>query len=158
MAAKRRVLHLRVNGHLRDVAARDADTLLDVLRDELGLTGTKRGCDLGTCGCCAVQLDGEPVLGCLTLAAEAEGAAITTIEGLGAPGRFSALQRAFATAGASQCGFCTPGFLMTADALVRRNPCPSRDEIRAAIAGNLCRCTGYVKILDAIVAAAAGEP
>ncbi len=150
----RRILRLRVNGHEREVLARDADTLLDVLREQLGLTGTRRGCDLGTCGCCTVQVEGEPVLACLVLAAEVEGREITTIEGLAASGRFAPLQRTWAEAGAAQCGFCTSGFLMAADALLREEPDPDRETIRAALAGNLCRCTGYVKIVDAVAASA----
>jgi len=157
MSSRLRILRLEINGHLREVPARDADTLLDVLREEIGLTGTRRGCDLGTCGCCTVQLDGVPVLSCLTLAAEAEGAAVTTVEGLADGDRFSPLQETWARAGASQCGFCSPGFLMTADALLREQPHPSRPEIERAIAGNLCRCTGYVKIVDAIEACAAEQ-
>lgn len=155
MSTARRILRLRVNGQPREVLARDADTLLDVLREEVELTGTKRGCDLGTCGCCTVQVDGEPVLSCLTLAAEVEGKEITTVEGLRAGGRFAPLQQAWADAGASQCGFCSPGFLMAADRLLRDNASPSRDEIREALAGNLCRCTGYVKIIDAVERCAA---
>ncbi|MFQ5749904.1 MAG: (2Fe-2S)-binding protein [Planctomycetota bacterium] len=157
MNPRRRILQLEINGHTREVAARDADSLLDVLREEVGLTGTRRGCDLGTCGCCTVQLDGVPVLACLTLAAEAEGAFITTVEGLAGRERFSPLQEAWARAGASQCGFCSPGFLMTADALLRAQPHPSRPEIEQAIAGNLCRCTGYIKIVDAIEACAENQ-
>lgn len=155
MSTARRILRLRVNGQPREVLARDADTLLDVLREEVELTGTKRGCDLGTCGCCTVQVDGEPVLSCLTLAAEVEGKEITTVEGLRAGERFAPLQQAWADAGASQCGFCSPGFLMAADRLLRDNASPSRDEIREALAGNLCRCTGYVKIIDAVERCAA---
>lgn len=145
-----RLLRLKLNGHSREVYSRDAATLLDVLREECGLTGTKRGCDLGTCGCCAVQIDGEPTLSCLTLAAEVEGKEVRTVEGLGDGEKFAPLQEAWADAGASQCGFCSPGFLMAADALLARNPDPSRNEIREALAGNLCRCTGYVKIVDAV--------
>lgn len=155
MSTPRRILRLQVNGQAREVLARDADTLLDVLREEVGLTGTKRGCDLGTCGCCTVQVDGEPLLACLTLAAEVEGKAITTVEGLRDQDRFAPLQEAWAEAGASQCGFCSPGFLMAADRLVRDNPNPTREEIREALAGNLCRCTGYVKIIDAVERCAA---
>lgn len=150
MSSPRRVIRIQVNGHEREIYVRDADTLLDVLREELQLTGTKRGCDLGTCGCCTVQINGEPVLACLTLAAEAQGKNITTVEGLADRDRFTPLQKAWAHEGASQCGFCTAGFLMTADALLCENPTPTRDEIRTAISGNLCRCTGYIKILDAI--------
>lgn len=151
----RRALRLRVNGQPKEVFVRDADTLLDVLREDLGLTAVKRGCDLGTCGCCTVQVDGEPVLSCLTLAAEVEDMEVLTVEGLPAGQRFSPLQNAWAEAGASQCGFCTTGFLMAADALLRENDRPSRDEIKEAISGNLCRCTGYIKIIDAIEACAA---
>lgn len=153
----RRVLRLRVNGHTREVYARPADTLLDVLREDLQLTGTKRGCDLGTCGCCVVQVDGRPILACLTLAAEVAERDITTVEGLAGPERFSPLQQAWAEAGASQCGFCTAGFLMTADALLARQPQPSREQIKEAISGNLCRCTGFIKILDAIERSAAAH-
>lgn len=155
MSSHRRILRLSVNGQPREVLARDADTLLDVLREEVELTGTKRGCDLGTCGCCTVQIDGEPVLSCLTLAAEVEDREITTVEGLRDGERFAPLQEAWAEAGASQCGFCTPGFLMAADRLLRDNPSPDRQEIREALAGNLCRCTGYVKIIDAVEQCAA---
>ncbi len=155
MARSRRILRLQVNGQPHEFLARDADTLLDVLREEVGLTGTKRGCDLGTCGCSTVQVDGEPVLSCLTLAAEVEGKSITTVEGLRNGDRFSPLQQAWSDAGASQCGFCSPGFLMAADALLRENDAPSRGEIREALAGNLCRCTGYVKIIDAVEQSAA---
>ena len=150
MSSSKRILRLRVNGHLKEVLARDAATLLDVLRDSFGLSGTKRGCDLGTCGCCTVQLDGEPLLSCLTLAAEAEGKEILTVEGLSGANHFAPLQECWATAGASQCGFCSPGFLMTADVLLRENAQPTRDEITKALAGNLCRCTGYVKIVQAV--------
>ncbi|KAA3610802.1 MAG: (2Fe-2S)-binding protein [Planctomycetota bacterium] len=151
----RRIVRLKVNGHEHEVYVRHADTLLDVLREELGLTAAKRGCDLGTCGCCTVQIDGEPILSCLYLAAEAEGKEIVTVEALAGKERFSPLQRAWAEAGASQCGFCTPGFLMTADALLRSKADPSRQEIREALSGNLCRCTGFVKILDAVEQSAA---
>ncbi|TAH38645.1 MAG: (2Fe-2S)-binding protein [Planctomycetota bacterium] len=157
LSRPRKALHLRVNGHDREVYVRDADTLLDVLREAVGLTGTKRGCDLGTCGCCAVQIDGRPVLSCLTLAAEAQDAEITTVEGLAGPERFTPLQQAWAEAGASQCGFCTAGFLMTADALLREHPAPSREQIKAAVSGNLCRCTGFIKIVDAIARSAAAQ-
>ncbi|MBT3341103.1 MAG: (2Fe-2S)-binding protein [Planctomycetes bacterium] len=143
-------LRLSVNGHTHTVLARHADSLLDVLREQLGLTATKRGCDLGTCGCCLVQVDGEPNLSCLTLAAEVEGQQVISLEGLPDSGRFTPLQDTFAEMGASQCGFCTPGFLLTADAILRDNPTPTRDELRSELSGNLCRCTGFAKILDAI--------
>ncbi len=150
MSTSRRILRLRVNGQPREVLARDADTLLDVLREQLGLTGSKRGCDLGTCGCCTVQIDGEPQLACLTLAAEVGEREVTTVEALRDGEEFAPLQQAWAAAGASQCGFCTPGFLMTTDWLLREKPDCNREQMREALAGNLCRCTGYVKILDAV--------
>ncbi len=124
-----------------------------MLREDLGLTGSKRGCDLGTCGCCTVLLDGVPTLSCLTLAKLAEGREITTIEGIAPPGGLHPVQKAFVEKGATQCGFCTPGFIMTAVAFLRDHPSPTREEISRAVSGNLCRCTGYVKILDAIEAA-----
>ncbi len=146
----REILELEVNGHRRQTAARPYDVLLDVLRDGLDLTGTKRGCDMGTCGCCTVLMDGKPVLSCLTLAGQCEGKAITTIEGLKDGAHLHPLQKCFADAGGSQCGFCTPGFLMTCTALLEKNQEPSDGEIREAISGNMCRCTGYVKIIEAI--------
>jgi aerobic-type carbon monoxide dehydrogenase small subunit (CoxS/CutS family) len=146
---------LRVNGVEREVAIRPYDVLLDVLREDLNLIGTKRGCDMGTCGCCTVLRDGRPVLSCLTLAMECRDADIETVEALSAPGELDPIQRRWATEGGSQCGFCTPGFLMATKALLRENPSPSDDEICRAISGNICRCTGYVKILDAVRAAAA---
>ena len=124
-----------------------------MLREDLGLTGSKRGCDLGTCGCCTVLMDGVPTLSCLTLAKLAEGREITTIEGIAPPGGLHPVQKAFVEKGATQCGFCTPGFIMTAVAFLRDHPSPTREEISRAVSGNLCRCTGYVKILDAIEAA-----
>ncbi len=149
-----RILRLRINGVERAVAVSDQAILLDVLRDEVGLTGTKRGCDMGTCGCCTVLVDGENRLSCLTLAAQVAGKAITTIESLGSPNALHPLQRAFSDIGGSQCGFCTPGFIMTSKALLDRQPNPSDHEIKEAISGNLCRCTGYIKIVDAIKTAA----
>ena len=145
---------LNVNDATYEVAIKPQDTLALALRDGCGLTGTKIGCDMGTCGCCTVLVDGEPALGCLTLALEVEGRRIQTIEGLAGAERLHPLQRAFAECGGSQCGFCTPGFVMTSVALLRTNKAPSRDEIKAAIAGNLCRCTGYAKIVDAVEHAA----
>lgn len=130
-------------------------TLLEVLREDLGLTGTKHGCELGECGACAVLVDGEPVLSCLALPIELQGRAITTVEGLAAGSAPHPLPVAFAELGAAQCGYCTPGFLVTARALLDRNPAPTRAEIKAALAGNLCRCTGYVKIFEAVELAAA---
>ncbi len=151
----RTLIRLRINGVEQEVAVRPYDVLLDVLREDLNLVGTKRGCDMGTCGCCAVLRDGRPVLSCLTLAMECTGAEIETVESLSAPGELDPIQRHWATEGGSQCGFCTPGFLMTTKALLEENPDPSDDEIRQAISGNVCRCTGYIKILDAIREAAA---
>ena len=148
-------LALRVNGEPRTVAFSTHHTLLEVLREELGLTGTKHGCELGECGTCTVLVDGRPVLSCLVLAAEMEGREIATVEGLQDGNRLHPLQETFADLGAAQCGYCTPGILMAAQALVAANPRPTRDEIRAALAGNLCRCTGYVKILEAVEGAAA---
>lgn len=151
-------LRFRVNGHPRDVACPPERVLLDFLREDLELTGTKRGCDLGTCGCCAVLINGRPTLSCLTLARQVEGREVTTIEGISPPQGLSPLQRAFVAHGATQCGFCTPGFVVTATALLRDHPHPDREEIVRAISGNLCRCTGYTKIVEAIEAAARGTP
>jgi len=156
------VCRLLVNGHPREVAVRPYDVLLDTLREELGLTGTTRGCDMGTCGCCTVHLDGVPTLSCLTLTLAAEGREIRTIEDVAPLGTdLHPVQRAFHEKGGSQCGFCTPGFIMTTVALLERHPDPTDGEIRRAISGNMCRCTGYVKILEAVKSAAArlrGEP
>lgn len=146
---------LTVNGESRTVAFPVHHTLLEVLREELALTGTKHGCELGECGTCTVLVDGQPVLSCLALAAEMEGRAIETVEGLQAGNALHPLQAAFADLGAAQCGYCTPGILMTAKALLAENPSPARDQVRAALAGNLCRCTGYIKILEAVEGAAA---
>lgn len=146
----RQVVTLRVNGSSHEVAIRPHDVLLDVIRENLNLTGTKRGCDMGTCGCCTVHFDGRARLSCLTPALEAVGHDITTIEGLKCNGLLDPLQRAFAENGGSQCGFCTPGFIMTAKAFLNEHPHPTRDDIKEEISGNLCRCTGYIKIVDAI--------
>ena len=151
-------LSFRLNGHPVAVPCEPARILLDLLREDLGLTGTKRGCDLGTCGCCTVLIDGTPTLSCLTLAQLVEGRAVETIEGLSPPQGLSNVQRAFVEHGATQCGFCTPGFVVTATALLNRNPHPNRAEIERAIAGNLCRCTGYTKIIEAIEAATRDAP
>lgn len=145
---------LTVNGEAREVLFAPYKTLLEVLREELGLTGTKHGCELGECGACAVLVDGEPQLSCLTLALECEGRAVETIEGLARGPELHPLQAAFADFGGSQCGYCTPGVIMTAKALLERNPSPTRDEIREATAGNLCRCTGYQQIVEAVEDAA----
>ncbi len=151
---KPELLTLRVNGREYTLAAKPYAVLLDVLRDELGLTGTKRGCDMGTCGCCAVQIDGEVRFSCLELAHRASGKDLKTIEGLGDNGKLHPLQKSFQECGASQCGFCTPGFLMTADAFLKENPDPKRDELLEALGGNLCRCTGFIKIFEAVEKAA----
>ena len=148
-------LRLRVNGEEYEVLAPVHHTLLEVLREELDLTGTKHGCELGECGACAVLIDGQPQISCLILAVEAQGHEITTVEGLAQGSQPHPLQETFAALGAAQCGYCTPGIVVTAKALLDRNPRPTRDEIREAISGNLCRCTGYVKIIDAIEQAAA---
>ena len=147
-------LALTVNGESREVLAPVHKTLLEVLREDLGLTGTKHGCELGECGTCTVLVDGEPVLSCLALPVAIEGRAITTIEGMAEGGELHPLQQAFAELGAAQCGYCTPGILLTAEALLVEIPMPTRDEIKHALAGNLCRCTGYTKILDAVELAA----
>ena len=143
-------LRLTVNDELREVLVAPHKTLLEVLREDLGLTGTKHGCELGECGTCTVLVDGAPVLSCLALPAELEGRAIATIEGMADAGRLHPLQQAFAELGAAQCGYCTPGLLLSAKALLAGCPSPTREEIREALAGNLCRCTGYTKILDAV--------
>ncbi len=145
---------LTVNGARHELAVRPYDVLLDVLRETLHLTGTRRGCDMGTCGCCTVILDGRPVLSCLTLALEAEGRECRTIESVAGSEGLHPVQEEFVTRGASQCGFCTPGFIMSAVALLERNPDPDDDAIRDAISGNICRCTGYLSIVEAIREAA----
>jgi carbon-monoxide dehydrogenase small subunit len=146
----KRVLSLRVNGQEYEAYVPVHKTLLEVLREDLGLTGTKHGCELGECGTCTVLVDGEPILSCLALPIELQGREITTIEGLARGPALHPLQQAFAELGAAQCGYCTPGILLTADALLAHNPAPTRQEIREALAGNLCRCTGYTKILEAV--------
>jgi carbon-monoxide dehydrogenase small subunit len=143
-----------VNGEPQDVLVERYKTLLEVLREDLQLTGTKHGCELGECGACAVLLDDEPVLSCLVVAAECAGRVVRTVEGLTRDGRLDPLQEAFADLGAAQCGYCTPGILVTARALLDRDPHPSRDAIREALSGNLCRCTGYNQIVEAVEAAA----
>ena len=147
-------IQLTVNGEVHEVLVAVHKTLLEVLREDLGLTGTKHGCELGECGTCTVLVDGEPVLSCLVLPVECQGQEILTVEGLAASGRLHPLQQAFAELGAAQCGYCTPGILLTAQALLTETPKPTRDEIKEALAGNLCRCTGYTKILDAVELAA----
>lgn len=144
--------HIRftLNGEAMDVAFAPYKTLLEVLREDLGHTGTKHGCELGECGACAVLVEGKAVLSCLLLALECEGKNIVTVEGLCREGKLHPLQEAFADLGAAQCGYCTPGILVTAKALLEGNAHPSRDEIREALSGNLCRCTGYQQIFEAV--------
>ncbi len=151
-----RLLTLRVNGSKLRCAAPPKALLLDVLREDWGLIGTKRGCDMGTCGCCNVLIDGQAVPSCLVLAFDCEEKEIQTVEGLSVScdGHLHPLQEAWAQSGGSQCGFCTPGFLMTSKELLENNPNPSREEIAEALSGNVCRCTGYQKIIDAVDLAA----
>ena len=147
----KRIIKLHVNGEGFEVLTEVNKTLLEVLREDLGLTGTKRGCDLGTCGACTVLIDGRPHLSCLTLAAAVQGKKIMTIEGLAQEGELHSIQKAFVEKGAIQCGFCTPGMILTAKAFLDEHPHPSEGEVKKAISGNLCRCTGYVKIVEAII-------
>jgi 4-hydroxybenzoyl-CoA reductase subunit gamma len=149
----KRVLSLTVNGRHREDAVADHTLLLDYLREALDLTGTKRGCDGGECGACTVLVDGEPQLACITLVARCDGRRIETIEALALDGRMSRLQAAFHEKLGTQCGYCTPGMIMAAEALLRKNPAPGEAEIREALSGNLCRCTGYVKIIESVQAA-----
>ena len=151
------ILRLTINGRQREDAVADNVLLLDYLREVAGLTGTKPGCDGGECGACTVLIDGAPRLACLTLAASCAGHHVETIEGLATNGRPSALQQAFHDKLGTQCGFCTPGMVMAAEALLRRNPDPDEAEIREALGGNICRCTGYVKIIESVQAVAAGD-
>ena len=151
-------LSLTVNGERVEILVDGYKTLLEVLREDLQLTGTKHGCELGECGACAVLVDGEPALSCLLLGLECEGRGIVTVEGLISDGRLHPLQSAFADLGAAQCGYCTPGILVTAKALLDREPHPTREQIREALSGNLCRCTGYLQIIEAVEAAAAAGP
>ena len=144
---------LTLNGEPAEVAFAPYKTLLEVLREDLNLCGTKHGCELGECGACAVLLDGQAVLSCLVLAVDCGGRSVTTVEGLTADGRLHPLQETFADLGAAQCGYCTPGFLVTAKALLDQHPQPTRDQIRDALSGNLCRCTGYQQIYEAVEAA-----
>ena len=146
-------IKLIINGQTEELLVPSNMTLLHVLRDQLGLTGTKNGCEAGECGACTILVDGEPVNSCLALAVELDGREITTIEGLSSNGKLTPLQQAFADLNAVQCGYCTPGMLMAATALLRRNPKPSQEDIQKAMVGNLCRCTGYQRIIDAIMEA-----
>ena len=145
---------LDVNGDPTEVAFAPHKTLLEVLREDLGLTGTKHGCELGECGTCTVLIDGLPVLSCLVLGVACAGRHVRTVEGMSEGGRLHPLQDAFAEVGAAQCGYCTPAFLLTAEALLAADPAPTRDTIKQALAGNLCRCTGYIKIYEAVELAA----
>ncbi len=148
-------VNMEVNGEAVEATFAPYKTLLEVLREDLDLTGTKHGCELGECGACTVLVDGEPVLSCLTLALECQGRAVQTIEGVARGPELHPLQAAFADRGGSQCGYCTPGVVMTAKALLDRNPSPTQQEIKEATAGNLCRCTGYNQITEAVEDAAA---
>ena len=147
------LIKLRVNDVTYEVTIEPQRTLLEVLRDNLGLTGAKKACDTGDCGACTVIMDGKLVASCLVLAVEAQGKDILTIEGLAKDGQLHPIQQAFVKHGAIQCGFCTPGMILSAKALLDRNPKPTEDEVKEAIVGNLCRCTGYAKIIEAILAA-----
>lgn len=152
-AVDRRIV-LRINSEERAIWCGSSRTLLEVLREDLGLTGTKKGCDEGVCGVCTVLLDGRPINACLLLAVLAQGHEVTTIEGLARSGHLHPLQKAFVDEGAVQCGYCTPGMLLSAKALLDVNPRPTEEEIRSALSGNFCRCTGYVRIVRAVQAAA----
>jgi len=150
----REVLRLSVNGQNRELLVKPYATLMEVLREDLRLTGTKHGCEAGECGACTVLIDDVPMLSCLVLPAQAEGTEVTTIEGVAQGSRLHPVQQAFMNAGAVQCGYCTPGMVLTAKALLDANPSPSTGEIKEAMAGNLCRCTGYVSIVEAVQGAA----
>jgi 4-hydroxybenzoyl-CoA reductase subunit gamma len=154
----KRIVRLRLNGRWREDAVADHQLLVDYLRETVGLTGTKTGCDGGECGACMVLLDSTPVPACITLTVRCDGRSVETVEGLAAAGGMHRLQRAFHEKLGAQCGFCTPGMIMSAEGLLRRNPRPTDAEIRAALAGNLCRCTGYVKIVESVRAAADDAP
>jgi carbon-monoxide dehydrogenase small subunit len=149
------LIELKVNGEIYQIAVSVHKTLLETLREDLNLTGTKHGCEVGECGTCTILADGQPILSCLTLPAEVQGKEITTIEGVASGSRPHPLQVAFTQLGAAQCGYCTPGMILTAKALLAQNPTPTRAEIAEALSGNLCRCTGYLKIFAAVELAAA---
>ena len=154
----KKIITLKINNQQHELAVKPNLTLLDLLRYELGLTGTKKGCDLGECGSCTVIMDGKAVNSCLMLAVQADGHEIVTIEGVSQDGELHPLQKAFVEKGAIQCGFCSPGMILSAKSLLDQNPKPSEAEIRTAISGNLCRCTGYQKIVEAIQDAAETKP
>jgi carbon-monoxide dehydrogenase small subunit len=154
---KRYLITLNVNGDARTVLVKGNAILTNVLRDDLDLTGTKKGCELGDCGSCTVLLDGKPIDSCMMLAVEADGREITTIEGVVTNGKLDAIQESMINHAAVQCGYCTPGMVLSAKALLTRNPHPTETEVREAIAGNLCRCTGYVHIVEAVLAASQGQ-
>jgi aerobic-type carbon monoxide dehydrogenase small subunit (CoxS/CutS family) len=154
---RKELITLKVNGRTHELAIEPNKLLLDVLRQDLGLTGSKRGCDDSSCGACTVQVDGLPILACTLLAASCQGQEITTVEGLAEHGSLTAIQKAYGDWGGLQCGYCTPGFLMTVHALLAQTPEPSHEEIREALSGNLCRCTGYVQMYEAIKAAIQAE-
>jgi aerobic-type carbon monoxide dehydrogenase small subunit (CoxS/CutS family) len=154
---KKQLIELRINGRTHELAIEPNKLLLDVLRNDLDLTGSKRACDDSSCGACTVQVDGIPMLSCTLLAASCEGQEITTVEGVADHGGLAALQKAYGDFGGSQCGFCTPGFMMTVKSLLANNPDPTEDEIRAALSSNLCRCTGYSQMYQAVRAALDAE-
>jgi aerobic carbon-monoxide dehydrogenase small subunit len=147
---EKELVRLRVNGEARELAVEPNRLLLDLLREDLGLTGSKRGCDDSSCGCCAVLIDGLPMLSCVALAASYQGREIVTVEGLSAAGELDPVQEGYAVSGGAQCGYCTPGFLITTKALLDRNPDPTLEEIREALSSNLCRCTGYMQIYESV--------
>lgn len=147
---QKELYHLKVNGEMREFASYPTRTLLEALREDLSLPGTKHGCELGECGTCAVLVDGQPALSCLLLPADLEGQEVTTIEGMACGAELHPLQASFADLGAAQCGYCTPGILLVAQALLQENPKPTRPQIEEALGGNICRCTGYLKIFEAI--------
>jgi 4-hydroxybenzoyl-CoA reductase subunit gamma len=157
-SARKQLIHLRLNGRWRNDAIAENQLLVDYLREVVRLTGTKVGCDTGECGACTVLVDGQPVPSCLMLALRCDGRSIETIEGLAVQNRPHRLQLAFHEMLGTQCGFCTPGMILAAEALLRRNSRPSQEEIKAALAGNICRCTGYVKIIESVQAAAEFTP
>jgi aerobic-type carbon monoxide dehydrogenase small subunit (CoxS/CutS family) len=154
---KKVLLELKVNGRTHEIAVEPNKILLDVLRQDLDLTGSKRGCDDSSCGACTVQIDGTPMLACTMLAASCEGREITTVEGIAEHGALAAIQKAYGDWGGAQCGYCTPGFMMTVDHLLTENPDPTEEEVREALSSNLCRCTGYTQMYQAIKSAIDAE-